>query len=87
MSIDWKCLHMQPLVDDAVVTSILLATVIKSFAITGTSVMGVALHMVKLPLSIFNKHVRLRKRDNPLIITNVGNIRTLTHSAWQPKLI
>lgn len=77
---------MHPLVDDTVVTSILLPAIIKSFAITGTLAMGVVLHMVKLPLSISNRQIRLRKRDNPLIITNISNICTLTNLAWQPML-
>lgn len=37
--------------------------------------MGVALHMRKLPLSIFNKQMHLRRRDNnPLVTTHIGNI-------------
>lgn len=70
---------MQPLADDAVMTSILLPTIIKSFSVTGTLAVGVVLHMVKLIVSIFNKQMRLRERDNLLITTNVGNICTLTN--------
>lgn len=54
--------HRHLLVDDTVVTSILLLIIIKSFAITGTLAMGVVLQMVKLPLSVSNRQMRLRKR-------------------------
>lgn len=46
------CLHMRSLVDDTVVTLVIVPTTIKSFAIRGTLAMGVALYIVKPPLSI-----------------------------------